>query len=210
MRRAVISLLVVLLGLTSGCAYSVRGSAVSEPELNIDSPFSPGDESTDPSVDPSGDLDPSTSGSAPTSTSDDPPADPVKNLCALIGWGDLPYTGTDKTALPTARDYDPTYDQSCKWQTKAGDLDVGVTLRYRAGKPVALQENSGEYDLNGRKVTYLDRTSDTEVQPSCVLVLDYAGGGLGIIVIDGSNKFGAICDQGKHLAEVLISKEPQG
>jgi len=195
--------------LTSGCAYSVRGAAVAEPELNIDSPFSPG-ESTDPSVDPSSDPYPSTSGSAPTSTSDEPKADPVKNLCALIGWGDMPYTGTDKTALPTARDYDPTYDQSCKWQTKAGELDVGVTLRYRAGKPVALQENSGEYDLNGRKVTYLDRTSDTEVQPSCVLVLDYAGGGLGIIVIDGSNKFGAICDQGKHLAEVLISKEPQG
>lgn len=210
MRRAVISLLVVLLGLTSGCAYSVRGAAVAEPQLDIDSPFSPGGESTDPSVDPSEDPYPSTSGSAPTSTSDDPAADPVKNLCGLIGWGDLPYTGTDKSSPPSDRDYDPTYDQSCKWQTRSGELDVGVTLRYRAGKPVALQENSGEYDLNGRKVTYLDRTADTEVQPSCVLVLDYAGGGLGIIVIDGSNKFGAICDQGKHLAEVLLAKEPKG
>jgi hypothetical protein len=207
MRRAVISLLVVVLGLTSGCAYSVQGAAVAEQQLTADTPFSPELESTDPSY-PS---DPSSESTPPSTSPSDPdaPADPVKNLCALMGWSDLPYTGTDKNAPPTDRDYDPTYDQSCKWQTKSGDLDVGVTLRYRAGKPVALQENSGEYDLNGRKVTYLDRTSDTEVQPSCVLVMDYAGGGLGIIVIDGSNKFGAICDQGKHLAEVLIAKEPK-
>jgi hypothetical protein len=203
MRRAVISLLVVVLGLTSGCAYSVRGAAVAEPQLTGDSPFSPEQGSTEPSYsDPS--FPSSTSSSSP-----DTPADPVKNLCALIGWSDMPYSDKDKTAPPTDRDYDPTYDQSCKWQTKSGALDVGVTLRYRAGKPVALQENSGEYDLNGRKVTYLDRSSDADVQPSCVLVLDYAGGGLGIIVIDGSDKFGGICDQGKHLAEVLIAKEPK-
>ncbi len=202
MRRAVISLFVVVLGLTSGCAYSVRGAAVAEPQLTIDSPFSP-------EGDPSYPDEPSTSGSAPTSTSgEEAPVDPVKNLCGLMGWSDLPYTGVEKSGPPTDRDYDPTYDQSCKWQTKSGDLDVGVTLRYRAGKPVALQENSGEFDVGGRKVTYLDRTSDTEVQPSCILVLDYAGGGLGIIVIDGSEKYGAICDQGKHLAEVLIAKEP--
>jgi hypothetical protein len=207
MRRAVISLLVVVLGLTSGCGYTVRGAAVAEPQLTVDSPFSPELGSTEPSY-----PEPSGSRSTPPSTSSSNPdalPDPVKNLCALIGWADLPYTGTDKSAPPTDRDYDPTYDQSCKWQTKSGALDVGVTLRYRAGKPVALQENSGEYDLNGRKVTYLDRTKDTEVQPSCVLVLDYAGGGLGIIVIDGSDKFGAICDQGKHLAEALIAKEPK-
>jgi len=205
MRRAVISLLVVVLGLTSGCGYSVRGAAVAEPRLTIDSPFSPELGSTSPSY-----SEPPSSGSTPPSTSSsDAPADPVKNLCALIGWSDMPYTGTDKSGPPTDRDYDPTYDQSCKWQTKSGSLDVGVTLRYRAGKPVALQENSGEYDVSGRKVTYLDRTSDTDVQPSCVLVLDYAGGGLGIIVIDGSDKFGSICDQGKHLAEVLITKEPK-
>jgi uncharacterized protein DUF3558 len=210
MRRAVISLLVVVLGLTSGCGATVRGTPVAEPALNIDSPFSPdtGEDSTDPTY-----SDPPTSGSDYPSTTEsapDTPVDPVKNLCALVGWADMPYTVPDKTAPPTDRDYDSTYDQSCKWQTKAGTMDVGVTLRYRAGKPVALQESSGEYDLTGHKVTYLDRTTDAEVQPSCVLVMDYAGGGLGIIVIDGSNNYGAICDQGKHLAEVLLAKEPKG
>ncbi|PRY34354.1 DUF3558 family protein [Umezawaea tangerina] len=210
MRRALISLLVVVLGLTTGCAYTVRGTPVAEQRLDIDSPFST-DSGNDPSssVDPSESAPPTTSGSGtPPTSSSDTPADPVSNLCGLVGWGDMPYTGTDKAGPPTDRDYDPTYDQSCKWQTKSGSLDVGVTLRYRAGKPLALQQNTGEYDLNGHKVTYLDRSTDAEVQPSCVLVLDYAAGGLGIIVIDGSNKYGPICDQGKHLAEVLLSKEP--
>jgi hypothetical protein len=40
------------------------------------------------------------------------------------------------------------------------------------------------------------------------MVMDYAGGGLGIIVIDGSFRYGPICDQGKHVAEVLASREP--
>jgi hypothetical protein len=126
----------------------------------------------------------------------------------LVGWADLPYSVPDKKAPPTDQNYDTTYDQSCKWQTTAGSLDVGVTLRFREGKPVALQQTTGEYDVGGRKITYFDRTTDPEVQPSCVLVMDYAGGGLGIIVIDGSNKFGPICDQGKHLAEALLVKEP--
>lgn len=215
MRRALISLLVVVLGLTTGCAYSVRGTPVAEQQLDVDSPFS-----TDGDDDPSSSVDPSESGFPTTSDTDTPPTssstsesdvppDPVSNLCGLVGWGDMPYTGVDKTAPPTDRDYDSTYDQSCKWQTKSGTLDVGVTLRYRAGKPLALQQNTGEFDLNGHKVTYLDRSTDAEVQPSCVLVLDYAAGGLGIIVIDGSNKYGPICDQGKHLAEVLLAKEPQ-
>jgi hypothetical protein len=120
----------------------------------------------------------------------------------------MPYSVPDKKAPPTDQNYDPTYDQSCKWQATEGSLDVGVTLRFREGKPVALQQSTGEYDVGGRKITYFDRTADPEVQPSCVLVMDYAGGGLGIIVIDGSNKFGPICDQGKHLAEALLVKEP--
>jgi hypothetical protein len=200
MRRVVLSLLVVVLGLTSGCAVSVRGKAVSAQPFNIDSPFSTTPStSTDPSSS-------SSSSSASPSTSSSAPS--IVSLCSLVGWADLPYSVPDKKAPPTDQNYDATYDQSCKWQTTEGGLEVGVTLRFREGKPVALQQSTGEYDVGGRKITYLDRTADPEVQPSCVLVMDYAGGGLGIIVIDGSNKFGAICDQGKHLAEALLVKEP--
>jgi hypothetical protein len=201
MRRVLVSLLVVVLGLTSACSVSVRGTAVSGGPLDIDSPFS-----TTPSDDPTSPSSPSASRSStpPTSTS----GTSTVSLCSLIGWTDMPYNVADKKAPPTDQDYDTTYDQSCKWQTTEGSLDVGVTMRFREGKPVSLQQSTGEYDVGGRKITYFDRTTDPEVQPSCVLVMDYAGGGLGIIVIDGSTKFGPICDQGKHVAEALLVKEP--
>ncbi|WP_433264458.1 DUF3558 family protein [Actinosynnema sp. CS-041913] len=191
MRRAVLSVLVAALGLTSGCAYKVNGTPVSAGVLDIEPPFS----STSPT---------STSESGP------PDADPVGDICKLLTWQDLPYDVRDKSAGPTDTGYDPQFDQSCKWQTSVDRLDVGVTLRFRAGRPITLEQSSGEFDLGDRKVKYFDRTTDTSVQPSCVMVMDYAGGGIGIIVIDGSSRFGAICDQGKKVAEVLKAKEPTG
>ncbi|MEU4742310.1 DUF3558 family protein [Actinosynnema sp. NPDC023658] len=199
MRRVVISLLVAAFGLTSACAYTVNGTPVAEQVLDVDPPFTSaqpapsesGDPSADPSADPSG----------------EPNAD-VGDICSLIGWKDLPYDVPDKGAKPTDTGYDKSFDQSCKWQTSVGSLDVGVTLRFRAGRSITLEQSNGEFDLADRKVTYFDRTTDTSVQPSCVLVMDYAGGGLGIIVIDGSARYGAICDQGKKVAETLLAKEP--
>lgn len=200
MRRPVISLLVAVLGLTSGCAYSVQGTPVGAQVFDVESPFT-----TEPAA-------PSTT--SPTRGSSTPPSNGsdvgrIGDICSFIGWKDLPYQVSTPSAPPTAKGYDETYEQSCKWQTKSGDLDVGVTLRFREGKPLTLQQSTGEFEVGGRKVTYFDRTDDTEVQPSCVLVLDYAGGGLGVIVIDGSSKYGPICDQGKHVAELLLAKEPK-
>ncbi len=191
MRRVVISLLVAAFGLTSACAYTVNGTPVAEQVLDVDPPFT----SAQPT--PTGSADPS-----------DEPAGDVGDICSLMGWADLPYDVPDKDAEPTETGYDQTFDQSCKWQTRVGSLDVGVTLRFREGRSITLEQSNGEFDLGDRKVTYFDRTTDTSVQPSCVLVMDYAGGGLGIIVIDGSARFGAICDQGKKVAEVLLEKEP--
>ncbi|MCE6997870.1 DUF3558 family protein [Saccharothrix sp. S26] len=194
MRRVVISLLVAAFGLTSACAYTVNGTPVAEQVLDVDPPFT----SAQPT--PTGSADPSDDRSEPTGD--------VGDICALIGWKDLPYDVPDKNAKPTETGYDKTFDQSCKWQTSVGSLDVGVTLRFRAGRAITLEQSNGEFDLGDRKVTYFDRTTDTSVQPSCVLVMDYAGGGIGIIVIDGTARFGAICDQGKKVAEALVAKEP--
>ncbi|MFI9010210.1 DUF3558 family protein [Actinosynnema sp. NPDC053489] len=193
MRRVVISLLVAAFGLTSACAYTVNGTPVAEQVLDVDPPFT----SANPT--PTGSADPS-----------DEPTGDVGDICSLIGWKDLPYEVPDKNAKPTETGYDTTFDQSCKWQTSVGSLDVGVTLRFREGRSITLEQSNGEFDLGDRKVTYFDRTTDTSVQPSCVLVMDYAGGGIGIIVIDGSARFGAICDQGKKVAELLLQKEPTG
>ncbi|MBW4716491.1 DUF3558 family protein [Saccharothrix obliqua] len=190
MRRVVLTLLVAALGLVSGCAYTVNGTPVSAGVLDIEPPFQ--SNSADPTP---------TSGS-----SADPKADNA--YCALLSWKDLPYDVKDKSAPPTDTGYDTQFDQSCKWQTTVDKLDVGVTLRFRAGRSISLEQHNGEFQVGGRKVTYFDRTTDTTVQPSCVLVMDYAGGGVGIIVIDGSARFGAICEQGKKVAEVLLSKEP--
>jgi hypothetical protein len=195
MRRVVISLLVAAFGLTSACAYTVNGTPVAEQVLDVDPPF------TSAKPTPTGSAEPS---DEPT----DQPAGDVGDICSLIGWKDLPYDVPDKNAKPTETGYDKTFDQSCKWQTSVGSLDVGVTLRFRAGRAITLEQSNGEFDLGDRKVTYFDRTTDTSVQPSCVLVMDYAGGGIGIIVIDGTARFGAICDQGKKVAEALLAKEP--
>ncbi|MFD1151995.1 DUF3558 family protein [Saccharothrix hoggarensis] len=190
MRRVVISLLVAVFGLTSACAYTVNGTPVAEQLLDVDPPFTSAQPTPTKTGQPSGE-----------------PSE-VGDICQLIGWGDLPYDVPDKDAEPTDTGYDESFDQSCKWQTSVGTLDVGVTLRFREGRAITLEQSNGEFDLPDRKVKYFDRTTDTSVQPSCVLVMDYAGGGIGIIVIDGSARFGAICEQGKKVAEVLISKEP--
>ncbi|MEU5693647.1 DUF3558 family protein [Actinosynnema sp. NPDC020468] len=196
MRRAVISLLVAVLGLSSACAYKVNGTPLSAQALDIDPPF------TSAVPEPTDSQDPSTSVDPSATTSD------VGDICGFVGWKDLPYDVPDKNAKPSETGYDPKYDQSCKWQTHVDELDVGVTLRFRAGRTIKLDQSSGEFDVNGRKLTYFDRTTDTTVQPSCVLVMDYAGGGIGIIVIDGTSRYGAICDQGKKVAEALLAKEP--
>ncbi|WP_367135967.1 DUF3558 family protein [Saccharothrix sp. HUAS TT1] len=201
MRRVVISLLVAAFGLTSACAYTVNGTPVAEQLLDVDPPFTSSRPTPTGSADPSAD---------PTDEPTDEPTGNVGDICSLIGWKDLPYDVPDKGAKPTDTGYDETFDQSCKWQTSVGSLDVGVTLRFREGRAITLEQSNGQFDLGDRKVTYFDRTTDTSVQPSCVLVMDYAGGGIGIIVIDGSARYGAICDQGKKVAEVLLEKEPAG
>ncbi len=134
---------------------------------------------------------------------------PPENLCALLTFADLPYKNTDPAAPPTEVGFDQDYDQSCMWKVSVDSVDVGVTLRYRKGRGLSIDQANGEYRLADRTLSYRDQTASAEYQGNCVLTMDYAGGGIGIIVIDGTFRFGPLCEQGKHIAEVLVSREPR-
>ncbi|GAB2818584.1 DUF3558 family protein [Lentzea nigeriaca] len=193
MRRLV--LLLAVLVLVSGCARTtVGGTPVAQTPLDVTSPFDK-DSSTDPSA--SQDLD------VPTAPIDGE----VHGVCAKLKWTDLPYPGAKAETPPTQINYDSTFDQSCRWTTKIDNLEVGVSLRFREGRQITIERTTGDWDVKGHKVTYLDRSGEQDVEPSCVLVVPYNGGGLGIIIIDSSGKFGTVCDQGRKVAEVLIDRE---
>jgi hypothetical protein len=193
MRRLV--LLLAVLVLASGCARTtVEGSPVAQAPLDAESPF--GQEgSTDPSA--SEESDPETT----------PIDGDVHGVCAKLKWTDLPYPGAKAETPPTQINYDSTFDQSCRWTTKIDNVDVGVSLRFREGRQITIERTTGDWDIKSHKVSYLDRSSEEGVEPTCVLVVPYDGGGLGIIVIDSSGKFGSVCDQGRKVAEVLIDRE---
>ncbi len=194
MRRMV--LLLAVLVLVSGCARTrVEGSPVAQEALEATSPF---DQEGAPKPDPSEDPDVDTA----------PIDGELQGVCAALKWTDLPYPGAKTETPPTQINYDSTFDQSCRWTTKIDDVDVGVSLRWREGREIKIERTTGEYEVKGKKVTYLDRADDPEVQPTCVLVVPYGGGGLGIIVIDSTGKFGTVCEQGRKVAEVLLEREP--
>ncbi|KAA2259458.1 DUF3558 domain-containing protein [Solihabitans fulvus] len=210
MRRAVVLVLLAMTGVLVGaCAKPIPGTPVALHGGIVSSldPGFPTDDSSTPS---------STSGSPstpPSSGSQSGTPSAVVNVCSLLKWTDLPYKGTDSQPSPTDTNVDTTFDQSCRWQTSVDNLDVGVSLRYRIGKSLTMKQTSGTYDVDGRKVTYYDNTSGTgtgsKVQPSCVLTMDYVGGGLGIIIVDGTFRYGTVCEQGKAVAQVMLAKEPK-
>ncbi|MGW4208482.1 DUF3558 family protein [Lentzea sp. NPDC004789] len=192
MRRLV--LLLAVLVLASGCAgKTVEGTPVAQAPLDATSPFDKDQASTEPS------------------SSEDPPVAPidgeVQGVCAKLKWTDLPYPGAKAETPPTQINYDSTFDQSCRWTTKIDKVEVGVSLRFREGRQITIERTTGDWDVKGHKVTYLDRSNEPDVEPSCVLVVPYDGGGLGIIIIDSSGKFGTVCDQGRKVAEVMIDRE---
>ncbi|NGY57939.1 DUF3558 domain-containing protein [Lentzea sp. NEAU-D13] len=193
MRRLV--LLLAVLVLASGCARTtVEGTPAAQAPLDAESPFDK-ESSTDPSA--SGEPDPETA----------PIDGEVQGVCAKLKWTDLPYPGAKAETPPTQINYDSTFDQSCRWTTKIENVEVGVSLRFREGRQITIERTTGDWDVKGHKVSYLDRSSEEGVEPTCVLVVPYDGGGLGIIVIDSSGKFGTVCDQGRKVAEVLIDRE---
>jgi hypothetical protein len=195
MRRLV--LLLAVLVLASGCARAtVGGSPVAQAPLDVTSPFDQAG-STDPSTDPSESQDPGNS----------PIDGEITPTCAKLKWTDLPYPGAKAETPPTQINYDSTFGESCRWTTKIDNVEVGVSLRYREGKQITIERTTGDWDVKGHKVMYLDRSGEQDVEPSCVLALPYNGGGLGIIIIDSSGKFGSVCDQGRKVAEVLIDRE---
>ena len=195
MRRLV--LLLAVLVLASGCAHAtIGGSPVAQAPLDVTSPFDQ-EGSTDPSTDPSESQDPENS----------PIDGEITPTCAKLKWTDLPYPGAKAETPPTQINYDSTFEESCRWTTKIDDVEVGVSLRYREGKQITIERTTGDWDVKGHKVVYLDRSDEQDVDPSCVLALPYNGGGLGIIIIDPSGKFGSVCDQGRKVAEVLIDRE---
>ncbi|MGZ3142760.1 DUF3558 family protein [Lentzea chajnantorensis] len=199
MRRLV--LLLAVLVLVAGCAgkTTVEGSPKAQDAIDAASPF---DQEAPPSEDP----DPS---GDPSEEPDTTPIDgEVQGVCAVLKWTDLPYPGAKAETPPTQMNYDSTFDQSCRWTTKVDNAEVGVSLRFREGKQITIERTTGEYEVGGTKVPYLDRSDDPEVQPTCVLVAPYDGGGLGIIVIDSTGKFGGVCDQGRKIAEIMLSRSP--
>jgi hypothetical protein len=192
MRRLV--LLLAVLVLASGCAgKTVEGTPVAQAPLDATSPFDQDQVSTDPS------------------STEDPQVAPidgeVKGVCAKLRWTDLPYPGAKAGTPPTQINYDSTFDQSCRWTTKIDKVEVGVSLRFREGRQITIERTTGDWDVKGHKVSYLDRSNEPDVEPSCVLVVPYDGGGLGIIIIDSSGKFGTVCDQGRKVAEIMIDRE---
>jgi len=192
MRRLV--LLLAVLVLASGCAgKTVDGTPVAQAPLDATSPFDQAQGSTEPS------------------STEDPQVAPIdgeaKGVCAKLRWTDLPYPGAKAETPPTQINYDSTFDQSCRWTTKIDKIEVGVSLRFREGKQITIERTTGDWDVKGHKVKYLDRSNEPDVEPSCVLVVPYDGGGLGIIIIDSSGKFGTVCDQGRKVAEVMIDRE---
>ncbi|WP_176946703.1 DUF3558 family protein [Lentzea fradiae] len=197
MRRLV--LLLAVLVLVTGCARTtVGGTAVAQSPLDAASPF---DQEQKESAEPSESAD-------PDEDLDTAPIDgEAQGVCAKLKWTDLPYPGAKADTPPSQINYDSTFDQSCRWTTKVDDVEVGVSLRFREGRAITIERTTGEWDVKERKVTYLDRSDDPDVEPSCVLAVPYEGGGLGIIVIDSSGKFGGVCDQGRKVAEVLIDRE---
>lgn len=196
MRRLV--LLLAVLVLVTGCARAtVGGTAVAQAPLDIANPFDK--ESADPSA--------STDPDDPDDLDTAPIDGEVQGVCAKLKWTDLPYPGAKADTPPSQINYDSTFDQSCRWTTKIDDVEVGVSLRFREGRQITIDRTTGDWDVKDRKVTYLDRSDDPEVEPSCVLAVPYDGGGLGIIVIDSSGKFGGVCEQGRKVAEVLIDRE---
>ncbi len=197
MRRLV--LLLAVLVLVSGCAgKTIEGSPRAQDVLDVVSPF---DQEAPSSDEPdTGD---------PVEDPDTAPIDgEVQGVCAVLKWTDLPYPGAKEDTPPTQVNYDSTFDQSCRWTTKVDNAEVGVSLRFREGRQITIERTTGDYDVNGQKVTYLDRSDDPEVQPTCVLVAPYDGGGLGIIVIDSTGKFGSVCEQGRKVAETMLSRSP--
>ncbi|MET9224963.1 DUF3558 domain-containing protein [Lentzea sp. NPDC003310] len=196
MRRLV--LLLAVLVLASGCARAiVEGSPVAQAPLDVTSPFDQDGSSSDPSTEPTESEDPETA----------PVDGEITPTCAKLKWTDLPYPGAKAETPPTQINYDSTFEESCRWTTKVDDVEVGVSLRVRDGKQIKIERTTGEWDIKEHKVSYLDRSGEPEVEPSCVLTLPYNGGGLGIIVIDSTGKFGGVCDQGRKIAELMIERE---
>ncbi|WP_285646471.1 DUF3558 family protein [Lentzea sp. NBRC 102530] len=198
MRRLV--LLLAVLVLASGCARTtVEGSPVAQPVLDVASPF----EQKDPGTDSSESEDPDN----PEDPENAPIDGEITPTCAKLKWTDLPYPGAKAETPPTQINYDSTFEESCRWTTKVDNVEVGVSLRVREGKQITIERTTGEWDVKDHKVSYLDRTGEEDVEPSCVVALPYNGGGLGIIVIDSTGKFGSVCDQGRKIAEVMIDRE---
>ncbi|WP_439661306.1 DUF3558 family protein [Lentzea sp. HUAS TT2] len=195
MRRLV--LLLAVLVLASGCARTtIGGSPVAQEPLDVSSPFDQ-EGSTDPSTEPTESEDP-----------ENAPIDgEITPNCAKLKWTDLPYPGAKAETPPTQINYDSTFEESCRWTTKIDNVEVGVSLRFRDGKQIKIERTTGEWDVKDHKIAYLDRSGEQDVEPSCVLALPYNGGGLGIIVIDSSGKFGDVCAQGRKVAEVMIDRE---
>jgi Protein of unknown function (DUF3558) len=192
--------LVAVSVLATACGQKTAGIATADPQAVLSTPTT-------------GSADSSGSDSAPTDNPlDGPPVSGTpamaQKLCTLLTFDDLPFKSQGDNATDPKNDTNIStdFDQSCRWtyQLAQQGLKVGVQLYYRKTKSLAVKNPNGTYTVAGRPVLY-QQPDDT----SCVLSMKYADGNVGIGVIDASKLFGPQCELGKHIAEVIIGREPQ-
>jgi hypothetical protein len=187
--------LVLVSALTAACGQRIQGTALADPGAVLST---------------------TTSTPSTTKTTDNPlesappsgaPAMEQK-LCKLLTFDDLPFKSQGANATTPLNDTNIStdFDQSCRWtyEILQPKTKVGVQLYYRKTRSLTVKDPTGTFTVAGRSVPY-QQAGDT----SCVLSLKYADGNVGIGVIDGSKLFGPQCELGKHVAEVIIPREPQ-
>lgn len=179
-------------GVLAGCAQKVQGSALSGPE-----PLKPATTSSSP---PSSDnpLESAPASGAPKME---------QKLCALLTFDDLPFktAGANATSPTNQTNISTDFDQSCRWTYEIGEprVKVGSQLYYRKTRDLAVKDPTGSFTIRDRQVIFA-QTDAT----SCILSMKYSDGHVGIGVIDGSGLFGPQCEQGKKIAEIILSREP--
>lgn len=130
-----------------------------------------------------------------------------QKLCALLTFDDLPFktAGANATSPTNQTNISTDFDQSCRWTYEIGEprVKVGSQLYYRKTRDLAVKDPTGSFTIRDRQVIFA-QTDAT----SCILSMKYSDGHVGIGVIDGSGLFGPQCEQGKKIAEIILSREP--
>ncbi|MGH3629176.1 MAG: hypothetical protein ACRDRL_17275 [Sciscionella sp.] len=194
MRSGRLTLIIAIAVLLSGCAATVGGTAQPAPgppprRTVLGSPS--------PATSP-----PSTGAAAQPGGFD---------LCHLLAARDLPYAGKGAVSLGSVRrNVNPDYEQSCEYAYGLHGKQVEVLLLFHPNRAVTIKHPAGHYRAGSHAVYYRPVPAEHGASPGCALAMDYAGGGLGVGVSDGTGAFGTPCVQGRAITALLAQREPAG